>query len=33
MRTTPEVHRAVASAAEAAGMSLNAWVETAIGKP
>lgn len=30
VRTTPEVHRAVASAAEAEGMSLNAWVETAI---
>lgn len=30
VRTTPEVHRAVATAAEAAGMSLNAWVETAI---
>ncbi|MDK1019904.1 MAG: type II toxin-antitoxin system HicB family antitoxin [Actinomycetota bacterium] len=30
VRTTPEIHRAVASAAEAEGMSLNAWVETAI---
>jgi predicted HicB family RNase H-like nuclease len=30
VRTTPEVHRAVATAAEAAGMSLNAWVETTI---
>jgi predicted HicB family RNase H-like nuclease len=30
VRTTPEVHRAVATAAEADGMSLNAWVETAI---
>ena len=30
VRTTPEVHRAVATAAEAEGMSLNAWVETAI---
>jgi predicted HicB family RNase H-like nuclease len=30
VRTTPEVHRAAAVNAEAAGMSLNAWVETAI---
>ena len=30
VRTTPEVHRAAATEAEAAGMSLNAWVETAI---
>jgi predicted HicB family RNase H-like nuclease len=30
VRTTPEVHRAVAIAAEAEGMSLNAWVETTI---
>ena len=30
VRTTPEVHRAVASAAEAAGVSLNAWVESTI---
>jgi predicted HicB family RNase H-like nuclease len=30
VRTTPEVHRAAAVEAEAAGMSLNAWVETAI---
>ena len=30
VRTTPEVHRAVATAAEEAGMSLNAWVETTI---
>ena len=30
VRTTPEVHRVVATAAEAEGMSLNAWVETAI---
>ena len=30
VRTTPEVHRAVATAAEAEGMSLNAWIETAI---
>jgi hypothetical protein len=27
---TPEVHRAAATEAEAEGMSLNAWVETAI---
>ena len=30
IRTTPEVHRAVATAAEADGLSLNAWVETTI---
>ncbi len=30
VRTTPEVHRAVATAAEADGLSLNAWVETTI---
>ena len=30
VRTTPEVHRAAATAAEASGVSLNAWVETAI---
>lgn len=30
VRTTPELHRAVATAAEAAGMSVNAWVETTI---
>jgi predicted HicB family RNase H-like nuclease len=30
VRTTPEVHRTAAMNAEAAGMSLNAWVETAI---
>jgi predicted HicB family RNase H-like nuclease len=30
VRTTPEVHRAAAKEAEASGMSLNAWVETAI---
>ena len=30
VRTTPDVHRAVATAAEAEGVSLNAWVETAI---
>jgi predicted HicB family RNase H-like nuclease len=30
IRTTAEVHRAAASRAEASGMSLNAWVETAI---
>jgi predicted HicB family RNase H-like nuclease len=30
VRTTPEVHRAAAIEAEAAGMSLNAWVETTI---
>ena len=30
VRTTPEVHRAVATAAEAEGLSLNAWIEAAI---
>jgi hypothetical protein len=30
VRTTPEVHRAVATAAEARGMSLNAWVESTL---
>ena len=30
IRTTPEVHRAVATAAEAEGVSLNSWVETTI---
>ena len=30
VRTTPEVHRAVATAAEAHGMSLNAWVESTL---
>jgi predicted HicB family RNase H-like nuclease len=30
VRTTPEVHRAAAMNAEAAGMSLNAWLESAI---
>ena len=30
VRTTPEVHRAVASAAEAEGVSLNTWVESTI---
>jgi predicted HicB family RNase H-like nuclease len=30
VRTTAEVHRAAATQAEASGMSLNAWVETAI---
>ncbi len=30
VRTTPEVHRAVASAAEAEGVSLNSWVESTI---
>ena len=30
VRTTPEVHRAVATAAEAQGMSLNAWVESTL---
>jgi len=27
VRTTPEVHRAAATAAEASGLSLNAWME------
>jgi predicted HicB family RNase H-like nuclease len=30
VRTTPELHREAALAAEASGMSLNAWVETAL---
>lgn len=30
VRTTPELHRAAATEAEASGLSLNAWVETAI---
>jgi len=30
VRTTPEVHRAAAIEAEASGMSLNAWVASAI---
>jgi predicted HicB family RNase H-like nuclease len=30
VRTTPEVHRAAAIAAESEGMSLNAWVEATI---
>ena len=30
VRTTPEVHRAAATAAEASGVSLNAWMEAAI---
>jgi len=30
VRTTPDVHRAAALEAEVSGMSLNAWVETAI---
>lgn len=30
VRTTPEVHRAAATEAEASGLSLNAWVEAAI---
>ena len=30
VRTTPDVHRAAAKNAEASGMSLSAWVETAI---
>jgi predicted HicB family RNase H-like nuclease len=30
VRTTPELHRAAAIQAEAAGMSLNAWVESTI---
>ena len=30
IRTTPDVHRAVATAAEAEGMSLNAWVESTL---
>lgn len=30
VRTTPELHRAVAMEAESAGMSLNAWVEATL---
>lgn len=30
VRTTPELHREATVAAEAAGMSLNAWVEAAL---
>lgn len=30
VRTTPEVHRAVATAAAAEGVSLNAWVESTL---
>lgn len=30
VRTTPELHRAAAIRAEAAGMSLNAWVEATL---
>lgn len=30
VRTTPELHRAVAIEAEASGMSLNAWVESTL---
>lgn len=30
VRTTPVLHRAAATEAEASGMSLNAWVEAAI---
>ena len=30
VRTTPELHRAATIEAEAAGLSLNAWVEAAI---
>ncbi len=30
VRSTPEVHRAVATAAEDDGLSMNAWVETTI---
>jgi predicted HicB family RNase H-like nuclease len=30
VRTTPELHRAATIEAEAAGMSLNAWVEATI---
>ena len=30
VRTTPDVHRAAVQQAEASGMSLNAWLETAI---
>jgi predicted HicB family RNase H-like nuclease len=30
VRTTPELHRAAATEAEASGVSLNAWVEATI---
>ena len=30
VRTTPELHRAVSTAAEAAGVSLNAWVQRVL---
>lgn len=30
VRTTPELHRAVATQAESSGLSLNAWVEAVI---
>jgi predicted HicB family RNase H-like nuclease len=30
VRTTPELHRAAAAAAEASGKSLNAWIEETI---
>jgi len=30
VRTTPELHRAAATRAEASGMSLNAWMESTI---
>lgn len=30
VRTTPELHRAAATRAEASGLSLNAWVEETI---
>ena len=30
VRTTPELHRAVAVEAESSGMSLNAWVEATL---
>ncbi len=30
VRTTPELHRAAAIVAEAEGLSLNAWIESAI---
>lgn len=32
VRTTPELHRAAATEAEASSMSLNAWVEAAIAR-
>jgi predicted HicB family RNase H-like nuclease len=31
VRTTPELHRSVSTAAEAAGVSLNAWVQGVLG--